>query len=113
MLQGTRTTSREAQRFFLGEEQPTGAQVLLRDDAVIRDDLARTLALDPWVDAQAITIYVRDGEVTLEGEVEEMHARRAAGEDAWDTPGVKDVVNDLRLRRPEGPSRRERVALIP
>lgn len=37
--------------------------------------------------------------VVLGGEVSSPLAKRAAGDDAWDTPGVVDVSNQLRVRR--------------
>ena len=37
--------------------------------------------------------------VILGGEVDSTLAKRAAGDDAWDTPGVVDVSNQLTIRR--------------
>jgi osmotically-inducible protein OsmY len=45
-------------------------------------------------DAQ-IRVDVDHRVIVLDGEVESPDARRAAGDDAWDTPGVMDVSNQL------------------
>jgi osmotically-inducible protein OsmY len=45
-------------------------------------------------DAQ-IKVDVDNRVIVLSGEVESPTARRAAGDDAWDTPGVVDVSNQL------------------
>jgi osmotically-inducible protein OsmY len=38
---------------------------------------------------------VNQGVVTLTGTVSSLEAKRAADDDAWDTPGVREVHNDL------------------
>ena len=42
---------------------------------------------------------VRDGDVTLEGDVEDRAARRLAEDIAAVVPGVRDVFNRLQTRR--------------
>jgi len=42
-----------------------------------------------------IKVDVEQGVVILGGEVSSWLAKRAAGDDAWDTPGVVDVSNQL------------------
>lgn len=42
-----------------------------------------------------IRVDVKQGVVVLGGEVPSWLAKRAAGDDAWDTPGVVDVSNQL------------------
>lgn len=49
---------------------------------------------------EEIDVAVEDGVVTLDGEVSTRLAKRSAGDDAWDTPGVVDVRNQLRPRKP-------------
>lgn len=55
-----------------------------------------------------IVVDVDQGVVVLAGVVSSAVAKRAAGDDAWDTPGVVDVSNQLQLaggnddRRPPG-----------
>jgi osmotically-inducible protein OsmY len=45
-------------------------------------------------DAQ-IRVDVDDRVVVLDGEVDSPIAKRIAGDDAWDTPGIVDVSNQL------------------
>jgi osmotically-inducible protein OsmY len=42
-----------------------------------------------------IKVEIDDRVVVLGGEVDSPIAKRAAGDDAWDTPGVVDVSNQL------------------
>lgn len=45
-----------------------------------------------------IRVDVRQRVVILGGEVDSPLAKRVAGDDAWDIPGVVDVSNQLRPR---------------
>jgi osmotically-inducible protein OsmY len=53
---------------------------------------------DPRLDAREIAVSVRDGDVTLEGDVEDRRARRLAEDIAAAVPGVRDVFNRLQTR---------------
>lgn len=55
------------------------------------------LARDPPAPAGAIDICVKDGVVTLDGEVSGLGQKRLAGALAWWVPGSRDVVNGLRI----------------
>ena len=44
-------------------------------------------------------VAVQHGVVTLTGQVDSAMEKRAAGDDAWETPGVLDVQNDLVIAR--------------
>lgn len=44
-----------------------------------------------------ITVDVKRNVVILTGDVSSTLAKRAAGDDAWDTPGVIDVSNQLKV----------------
>lgn len=46
-----------------------------------------------------IQVDVKQSVVILGGEVNSTIAKRAAGDDAWDTPGVVDVSNQLHVAR--------------
>lgn len=74
-----------------------------RRDAEIRDELRNRLIADTRIglidDTDRITIDVRNGVATLTGSVESEMAKRAAGDDSWDVPGVIDVYNNLRIVR--------------
>ena len=94
--------------YCVSEYGPEGAPTVRRSDDEIRGDIVRTLELDPWVDERDVAVEVRDGTVTLSGEVDLMNEKRSAGDDAWDTPGVLDVYNNLRVRKEERLSRARR-----
>ena len=47
------------------------------------------------MDANRIQVEVNQGVVTLTGNVPSIFEKRAAGDDAWDTPDVVDVHDDL------------------
>ena len=67
-------------------------------DERIREDICQWMSEDPRLDARAIDVRVRDGEVTLEGQVEHRGARRLAEGIAAAVPGVRDVFNRLKTR---------------
>jgi osmotically-inducible protein OsmY len=73
-----------------------------RSDARIREDVCQWMSDDPRLDAREIDVRVHDGDVTLEGRVEDRAARRLAEDIAAAVPGVRDVFNRLtsRERRP-------------
>jgi osmotically-inducible protein OsmY len=64
-------------------------------DAEISADIKNWMLYDPWVESTQVDVTVHDGVVTLTGNVPFIFEKRAAGDDAWDTPGVVDVHNDL------------------
>lgn len=49
------------------------------------------------VDADKVTVIVKDDTVTLTGEVHSWHEREDAENAAWATPGVRNVKNNLSL----------------
>lgn len=50
---------------------------------------------NPHTKDDDITVDVEQSLVVLGGRVSATLAKRAAGDDAWDTPGVVDVSNQL------------------
>ncbi len=86
-------------RYYYGYYGPYYARVARSDDE-IRDDLRNRLIWDSWVDPAQVNIDVHGGVVTLTGDVDSAVEKRAAGDDAWDTPGVVDVINSLKVRQP-------------
>ena len=72
-----------------------------RTDDRIREDVCDRLTEDDGLDASDITVRVSDGEVTLEGKVDERRAKWMAEEIACSCSGVKEVHNHLRVARPE------------
>lgn len=74
-----------------------------RPDDDVRKDVEDALFYDTWVDAEAITVAVKDGVVTLTGELPDYHEIRYATDDAWDVEGVRGVHCQLTVngaRRP-------------
>jgi hypothetical protein len=94
-------------RYYVG---PYGVQAVPaeRSDDEIRNEILSRLQADPWVNEQAISVEVRQGAVTLTGEVDVMNEKRTAGDDAWDTPGVMDVNNQVSVSKLEPLTRARR-----
>lgn len=69
-----------------------------RPDDELRGEVEEALFLDTWVDADAITVDVRDGVVTLRGELPDYDEVRFATDDAWDVDGVRGVRSELTVR---------------
>ncbi|MEU5722447.1 BON domain-containing protein [Micromonospora sp. NPDC047738] len=59
--------------------------------------VAQRLSIDWITRRQQITITVQNRVVILAGMVANVETRRAAGELAWEVPGVVDVCNALQL----------------
>jgi osmotically-inducible protein OsmY len=76
-----------------------GPKNYTRSDERIREDVCDRLSDDDEVDATDITITVRDGEVTLEGSVNDRRAKHRAEDIADNVRGVKDVHNRLSARK--------------
>jgi hypothetical protein len=70
------------------------------EDERICVDVMQRLADDWYVDASEIGVAVESGVVTLSGEVENRPEKRLAEDCADDVAGVRDVVNNLRIREP-------------
>ena len=64
-------------------------------DAEIKSMVVDRLRENPQTMDSTIKVDVKQGVVVLGGEVPTWVAKRAAGDDAWDTPGVVDVSNQL------------------
>jgi hypothetical protein len=68
------------------------------DDREVRDAVRRRLYEDVWLGIDGIDVQVEDGIVTLRGEVDDWMEARYAWDDAWETEGVRGVVNRLSVR---------------
>jgi hypothetical protein len=68
-----------------------------RSDDDLRQDVEDALFYDTWVDADAITVEVEDGVVTLHGVLPSYDEIRFATDDAWDIDGVIGVRTELRV----------------
>ncbi len=89
------------ERFVFGREQDhrgRGPKGYARSDDRISDDVHDRLTEDPYLDASAIAVAVKDGEVTLSGNVTSRHAKHHAEHIVEDLSGVKHVQNNLRIQ---------------
>lgn len=68
-----------------------------RPDEELKSDVEDALFYDTWVDAEAITVEVSGGVVTLRGELPDYDEVRYATDDAWDVDGVRGVRSELRV----------------
>lgn len=68
-----------------------------RADERIHEDVCERLTADPRVDAFDVEVRVKDGEVTLAGNVNSREEKRRAEDDALSVNGVKDVINELHV----------------
>jgi hypothetical protein len=68
------------------------------DDRQILAAVRRRLYEDVWLDVDRLDVEVEDGVVTLSGEVDDYMEARYAWDDAWETEGVRGVVNHLAVR---------------
>jgi len=70
-----------------------------RSDDRIKEDVSERLEQHPEIDASEIEVQVAQGEVTLEGTVEDRRQKRMAEEAIENLNGVKDVHNRLKARQ--------------
>jgi hypothetical protein len=73
---------------------PRGYQ---RSDHRIREDVCERLTQHGLIDARRIIVRVNNGEVTLQGTVQDRRAKRMAEDTASSVAAVSDVLNLLRL----------------
>ncbi len=89
-------TDPHSSRYRYGAYGPYASRIARVDDE-IRQEVCNRLVQDTWVDARGVDVEVDGGVVTLRGQVDTILAKRAAGDDAWDTVGVTDVNNLLQV----------------
>lgn len=70
-------------------------------DGLIKAMVVDRLRDNPYTRDDDIKVDVKQRVVILGGDVASWIAKRAAGDDAWDTPGVVDVSNQLHPRTRE------------
>ena len=92
--EGIRGTTSEESR---GQHAGKGPKDFRRSDERVREQICERLMADPDIDASEITLDVKDGEVTLEGNVPDRQTRRDAEECAENVMGVCQVNNRLRI----------------
>jgi osmotically-inducible protein OsmY len=71
-----------------------------RTDERIREDVCGYLSAHPGIDTTDMEVTVSDGEVTLEGTVDDRFEKRMAEDLAEAVAGVRDVHNRLRIDTP-------------
>ena len=87
-----------------GPRRVEDGKALGEEDARISNEVSACLTDDWYVDGTEITVSVDNGEVTLDGIVENRAEKRLAEDCADSVPGVVDVHNRLRIRQPEKPA---------
>lgn len=70
-----------------------------RSDERIREDINEQLERHPRIDATDVDVQVRDGEVTLSGEVSDRRMKRLAEDVVDEVAGVLEVHNQIRVKR--------------
>lgn len=75
-----------------------------RSDERIRDDVSDALYRCYEVDASEIGVSVKEGVVTLQGTVDSRIAKKVAEMTVDTCLGVRDVLNELRIRPPQSQS---------
>ena len=70
-----------------------------RSDSDIKQELLDHIRTGPYEDQYDIDVDVTKGVVILTGTATTTVAKRAAGDDAWDTRGVTDVSNQIQVKR--------------
>jgi osmotically-inducible protein OsmY len=79
-------------------EPPAGGPPIdAASDREIKARLVERLRDDPFTADGQIKVDVKQRVVILGGQVASSLAKRVAGDDAWDTPGVVDVSNQLQV----------------
>ena len=76
--------------------------MMKREAERIRADVSERLSTELPDDAAQMQVDVRHGEVTLAGTVDTPEAWRRAERAAESIAGVVSVMNDLRVRQPDG-----------
>ena len=82
-------------RWPAGEAARSGARL---DDDEVRESVRENLFQDSFVDPERIEVAVERGVVTLRGDVDDFLQARYAWDDAWESPGVRGVINNLTVR---------------
>ena len=70
-----------------------------RSEERIREDVCERLTMDHDVDASDLEVQVSGATVTLSGTVHDLMEKRRAEDIAESVLGVKDVQNQIRIRR--------------
>lgn len=81
-----------------GRHAGRGPKGYKRSDERIKEDVNERLTQDPHIDAGDIEVQVKDGEVTLTGNVDSRQIKRRAEDMIENISGVREVHNQLRVQ---------------
>ena len=81
-----------------------GPQGYKRSDNRIMEDINEEMTRDHDLDASGISVEAKDGEVILTGTVTDRESKRRAEEIAESCSGVRNVQNQIRVKRENNPS---------
>jgi osmotically-inducible protein OsmY len=100
---GSSSQYRESQYGQPGRmQQRRGPKGYQRSDDRIREEIYEQLIQREHLDAEEVTVTVKDGNVTLEGTVPERRMKHEIEDIADQCIGVKDVDNKIRVKREGG-----------
>ena len=92
-------SGRAEQRRRMDRYRGVGPRGYKRSDSRILEDVSDRLSDHPDLDASTISVTVEESEVTLDGEVSSRWDKRCAEACAEAVSGVRDVQNNLKLRK--------------
>ena len=92
---------------FWAEDEDKREMMPIKTDEEVEEAVNDALLYDPRVFSFDIAVDADNGLVTLTGEVDNLKARRAAGQDARNTAGVWSVDNMINVRPVSPPSDEE------
>ena len=84
-------------RYYYEWYGPDSTPPLMPTDGEIKSMVVDQLRTNMCTKDDDITVDVKKNVVILTGDVSSTLAKRAAGDDSWDTPGVADVSNQLKV----------------
>jgi osmotically-inducible protein OsmY len=73
---------------------------IIKTDAALKGEILEELEWEPGIKAARIGVGVRDGVVTLSGEVDSYHEKVEAERATLRVAGVKGIANELEIRLP-------------
>jgi hypothetical protein len=80
-------------------EQPMERRIFKRANERVREDICDKLTDDDYIDASDIDVVVDEGVVYLRGYVPDRPTKRSAEAVAESVRGVREVINELRIKR--------------
>jgi hypothetical protein len=89
---------RERHEASLWDRRPSFDDFSEPDDSDVARAVRASLFQDTWLDAERIEVEVEAGIVRLSGEVDDFLEARYAWDDAWETDGVRGVINHITVR---------------